>query len=76
MSEENLPGPPCRNPHYSPSGYDTPLRHRRAFDSNHQLKEGSMSQIKIPNSSIVFDNPQQVDQSTLNWQPGLIGLAF
>jgi hypothetical protein len=30
-----------------------------------------MSQIKIPNTSIVFDSPLAVDQSTLNWQPGL-----
>jgi hypothetical protein len=30
-----------------------------------------MSQIKIPNTSVLFDNPQQVDQASLNWQPGL-----
>jgi hypothetical protein len=30
-----------------------------------------MRQIKIPNTSIVFDSPLAVDQSTLNWQPGL-----
>jgi hypothetical protein len=26
---------------------------------------------KLNIAGIVFDNPQQVDQSTLNWQPGL-----
>jgi hypothetical protein len=30
-----------------------------------------MAQLTIPGTTIVFSNPQQVDQTTLNWQPGL-----
>jgi len=30
-----------------------------------------MAQLTIPGTTIVFSNPQQVDQKTLNWQPGL-----
>jgi len=30
-----------------------------------------MGQLRIPGTSILYSNPAQVDQSTLNWQPGL-----
>jgi hypothetical protein len=31
-----------------------------------------MAQLTIPGTTIGFSNPQQVDQSALNWQPDLL----